>query len=124
MLEFAFCHTDKQNKKYFSFVNGKYTDKGGKHLSAFREGVLKAVNEFSSKKYHSADVCKGFVGAVAVKLKDPIFYSQPKDKLGNHDIRGWIVNTVRNAVVDYLQHHSTQADILMEKITGTKNGAD
>lgn len=121
MLEFAFCHSDKQSNKYFSFVNGKYTDKGGKHLSAFREGVLKSVNDFSSKKYHSADVCCGFVGAVAVKMKDPIFYSQSKDKLGNPDIRGWIVNAVRDAVVDYLQNHIAQADILMEKIERTRN---
>jgi len=121
MLEFAFCHSDKQSNKYFSFVNGKYTDKGGKHLSAFREGVLKAVNDFSSKKYHSADVCQGFVGAVAVKMKDPIFYSQTKDKLGNPDIRGWIVNAVRDAVVDYLQNHIAQADILMNIIERTRN---
>ncbi|MBW2329240.1 MAG: ATP-binding protein, partial [Deltaproteobacteria bacterium] len=50
-LEFAFTHTDDYGDTYFSFVNGTYTSEGGTHLSAFREGILKGVNEFSGKKY-------------------------------------------------------------------------
>ena len=120
MLEFAFCHTSSYGENYFSFVNGQYTNDGGTHLSAFREGVLKAVNEFSGKGYQPSDVRDGIVGAIAIKLKDPIFESQTKNKLGNTDIRGWIVNAVKDAVVDYLHRHLSEAEILLEKIANNE----
>ncbi len=115
-LEFAFVHTSNYGETYFSFVNGQHTNDGGTHLSAFREGVLKAVNEFAGKSYNGNDVRDGIVGAVAIKLQDPIFESQTKNKLGNSDIRGWVVNTVRQAVVDYLHRHLDEADALLNKV--------
>jgi DNA gyrase/topoisomerase IV subunit B len=115
-IEFAFCHTGNYGENYYSFVNGQYTNDGGTHLSAFREGILKAVNEFSGKSFEGNDVRDGIVGSVAVKLQDPVFESQTKNKLGNTDIRGWIVNTVRQAVVDYLHRHLQMAEILIEKV--------
>jgi topoisomerase IV subunit B len=114
-IEFAFCHTLNYGENYFSFVNGQHTNDGGTHLSAFREGILKAVNEFTGKSYQAADVRDGIVGAVAVKLKEPLFESQTKNKLGNGDIRGWIVSTVKKAIVDYLHRNSEQAELLIEK---------
>ena len=67
-LEFAFTHTDDYSEIYFSFVNGTYTSEGGTHLSAFREGILKGVNEFSGKKYNGKDVRDGIVGVLALKV--------------------------------------------------------
>ena len=67
-LEFAFCHTDNYADNYFSFVNGTYTNEGGTHLSAFREGILKGVNEYSGKKFSGNDVREGIVGTIAVKI--------------------------------------------------------
>ena len=49
MLEFAFTHTNRFSEEYFSFVNGQFTLDGGTHLSAFREGVARGVNEFYPK---------------------------------------------------------------------------
>ncbi len=115
-LEFAFSHTDGHGEAYFSFVNGTYTNEGGTHLSAFREGILKGVNEFSGKKFSGEDVREGVVGTVAVKIKDPIFESQTKNKLGNTEIRGWIVNNVRDVLSDYLYKHTDLAEVLIEKI--------
>jgi topoisomerase-4 subunit B len=115
-IEFAFCHTTNYGENYFSFVNGQYTNDGGTHLSAFREGILKAINEFSGKQYQANDVRDGICGAVAIKLKEPIFESQTKNKLGNTDIRGWIVNEVRKAVVDYMHRNLEEAELLMQKV--------
>ena len=115
-LEFSFTHTPNYGETYFSFVNGQHTNDGGTHLSAFREGMLKAVNEFSGKSYNGNDVRDGVVGSIAVKLQDPIFESQTKNKLGNSDIRGWVVSTVRQAVVDYLHRHLDEADLLLNKV--------
>ena len=115
-LEFAFSHTSNYGETYFSFVNGQYTNDGGTHLSAFREGILKAVNEFSGKSFTGNDVRDGIVGSIAIKLQDPIFESQTKNKLGNSDIRGWIVNTVKKAVVDYLHRNLEESELLLEKV--------
>ncbi|OGV48339.1 MAG: DNA topoisomerase IV [Lentisphaerae bacterium GWF2_44_16] len=115
-LEFAFCHTQDYGETYFSFVNGQYTNDGGTHLSAFKEGLLKSINEFSGKSYDAADVRDGIVGAISIKLKEPIFESQTKNKLGNTDIRGWIVNAVKIAVLDYLHRHLEEAELLIEKV--------
>ena len=115
-LEFAFSHTVSNGETYFSFVNGQYTSDGGAHQSAFREGILKGVNEFYKKNHNGIDVRESISGAVAVKLKAPVFESQTKNKLGNTDIRGWIVAEVKSAVVDLLHKNQTAAQRLSEKI--------
>ncbi|MDD5698590.1 MAG: DNA topoisomerase IV subunit B [Victivallaceae bacterium] len=115
-IEFALCHTDNYGENYFSFVNGQYTNDGGTHLSAFREGVLKAVNEFTGKSYQAADVRDGIVGAISIKLKEPVFESQTKNKLGNTDVRGPIVDAVRSNIVDYLHRNLEQAEIFIDKV--------
>ena len=59
-------------------MNGQFTSDGGTHQSAFREGILKGVNEFFKKNYSGVDVRDGISGAIAIKLKNPIFESQTK----------------------------------------------
>ncbi len=115
-LEFCFCHTTNYGDSYYSFVNGTYTSEGGTHLSAFREGILKGVNEFSSKKFSGKDVREGIVGTLAVKIKDPVFESQTKNKLGNTEIRSWIVNEVKDAVSAHLYKNTDAAERMLEKI--------
>lgn len=115
-LEFAFSHIDSYGDSYFSFVNGTYTSEGGTHLSAFREGILKGINEFSSKKFINKDVRDGIVGTLSIKIKDPVFESQTKNKLGNTEVRSWIVNTVKDAVSSELYKKPETAERLIEKI--------
>ena len=115
-LEFAFAHIDSYGDSYYSFVNGTYTSEGGTHLSAFREGILKGINEFSSKKFINKDVRDGIVGTLSIKVKEPVFESQTKNKLGNTEVRSWIVNTVKDAVSSELYKNSERAEILIDKI--------
>ncbi len=115
-LEFAFAHTDSFGDSYFTFVNGTYTSGGGTHLSAFREGILKGVNEYSNKKFVNTDVRDGIVGTLAIKIKDPVFESQTKNKLGNTEIRSLIVAKVKDAVSSALYKDTESADALIEKI--------
>ena len=115
-IEFALTHTDDYGENYFSYVNGHYTTDGGTHLSAFREGILKAINEFYKSSYQGPDVRDGIVGAVAVRIKEPIFESQTKNKLGNTDIRGWIISTTKEAFVDYLYKNPQIAENLQKKV--------
>jgi DNA gyrase/topoisomerase IV subunit B len=120
MLEIAFTHCPRYSETHFSFVNGQFTSDGGTHLSAFREGVLKAVNEYAKKKYEGDDVREGMVGAVAIRLKDPIFESQTKNKLGNADIRGELVNQVKEAVLGLLHRNTETAERLLLKVQDTE----
>lgn len=119
-LEFAFTHVNGYGETYWSFVNGQYTSDGGTHQSAFREGMLKGVNEFFRKNFNGVDVRDGIAGAVAVKLKDPVFESQTKNKLGNTDVRGWLVNEVKEAVVDFLHKNKPAADSLEQRIVNNE----
>ncbi len=115
-LEFAFSHTDTYSDCYYTFVNGTYTSEGGTHLSAFREGILKGINEFSGKKFVNTDVRDGIVGTLAIKIKDPVFESQTKNKLGNTEVRSWIVNKVKDSVSSTLYKEPETAQKLIDKI--------
>jgi len=119
-LEFAFTHTNRFSEDYYSFVNGQYTNDGGTHLSGFREGVLRGVNDFAKKKFSGDDVREGLLGAISIRLKDPIFESQTKNKLGNSEIRSEIVSRVQEAVLKLLHSNKAQADKLINKILETQ----
>jgi len=119
MLELAFTHTNRFDETFLSFVNGQHTVDGGTHLSAFREGLVKAFNEFSKGKFEGDDVREGMAGAVAIRLKDPVFESQTKNKLGNTEIRGDLVQQVREVVVDLLHRQPKAAERALQKIEET-----
>jgi len=115
-FEFAFTHGNAYGESYFSFVNGQYTNDGGTHQAAFREGFLKGVNEFAKKSYAGEDVRDGIVAAIAVKLQDPVFESQTKNKLGSTEVRSWVVPAVKDKVVRWLHENQGEAKVLLEKV--------
>ncbi|MBQ3836099.1 MAG: ATP-binding protein, partial [Treponema sp.] len=115
-IRFAFTHTNGYGENHFSFVNGQYTADGGTHLNAFKEGFVKGINDFYQESFRAEDVREGMASAVLVKVKDPIFESQTKNKLGNTDIRQWIVEEVKAGLIDWLHHNPQSADKIKEKI--------
>ncbi len=119
-LEFAFTHGQSYGETHWSFVNGQFTSDGGTHLSAFREGLLKGVNDFYQKIYSGVDVREGIVASVAVKLENPVFESQTKNKLGNTEIRSWLVQETREAVADFLHKNKTAAKRIQDKIINSE----
>jgi topoisomerase-4 subunit B len=115
-LEFCFTHANSRyGEEILSFVNGQFTSDGGTHLSAFREGLLKAVNEYSKKSFEGDDVREGIVGAVAIRLKDPVFESQTKNKLGNTEIRTELVNQVREELLHFFNRNKPIAEQIVAK---------
>ncbi len=114
-LEFAFLHSSNYGETYFSFANGQYTKDGGTHLSGFREGLLKGVNEYAKKSFQGVDVREGIVGAVLVKVKNPVFESQTKNKLSNSDLRGVVVQEVKDAVLHLLHKNEGVAKKILER---------
>ena len=119
-LELAFTHSNRFSETHYSFVNGQYTSDGGTHLSAFREGILKAVNAFAKASFEGDDVREGLVGAVAIRLKDPVFESQTKNKLGNTEIRGELVKEIQRVVEDLLHRDPKKAETLVAKVQDTE----
>jgi DNA gyrase subunit B/topoisomerase-4 subunit B len=121
VLEFCFTHSNSRyGEIFYSFVNGQYTADGGTHLSAFREGLLKAVNEYANGKFEGDDVREAMVGAVAIRLKDPVFESQTKNKLGNTEIRTDLVNRVREELLHFFHRHKEIAEKILEKVKDTQ----
>jgi len=115
-LEMAFTHTDHYGEEYFSYVNGHHTNDGGTHLSAFREGILKGVNQFFNSSFDGPDIRDGIVGAIAIKVQDPVFESQTKNKLGNSDLRSWLMPLVRDTLIDFLYKNPPVSELLKNKI--------
>ncbi len=115
-LEFALTHTSDFGERYLSFANGQYTSSGGTHLSAFKEGITKGINSFTGESYSSQDVREGIIAAVSIRIKEPVFESQTKTRLGNNDIRGWIVNTVKTELEKHLHKNPESASILVNKV--------
>ena len=118
-LELTLSHTQRFEETFLSFVNGQFTVDGGTHMSAFREGVVKGFNEYSKNKFEADDIREGMAGAIAVRLKEPIFESQTKNKLGNTELRGPLVAQVREIVTDLLHRNPQAAEKALLKIEET-----
>ncbi|MDD4082138.1 MAG: toprim domain-containing protein [Sphaerochaetaceae bacterium] len=121
-LEFAFTHARALfAETYFSYVNGQYTGEGGTHLSAFKEGVLRGINEHFKKSWGGMEVRTGIVAAVSIKLMNPVFESQTKNKLGNTEIKAEIVQEVKEAVIDFLFKNPEETEKLNSKILANES---
>ena len=115
-LEFSLTHTNGYGESYRSYVNGQYTSDGGTHEAAFKEGILKGINEFYHKSWAAPEIRDGIVATIAIKVMNPVFESQTKNKLGNTDVRSWIVPEVKEAVIDCLMKNKDIAKGLEDKI--------
>lgn len=122
-IEIALSHTNQYGEDYYSFVNGQYTTQGGTHQAAFREAVVKTVREFYNKNFDATDVRASIVGAIAVRVQEPVFESQTKTKLGSQNVapdgptmRTFVNDFVKKALDDYLHKHSNVADALLKRI--------
>ncbi len=123
-VEIALTHGNSYGEEYYSFVNGQYTTQGGTHLAAFREAVVKTVREFFKKDFDTADVRTAIIGAISVRVQEPVFESQTKTKLGSINmasegptVRGFILDFVKKELDDYLHKHPDVADAMLRRIT-------
>jgi len=122
-IEFALTHGSQYGEEYYSFVNGQYTTQGGTHLAAFREAVVKTVREFYKKDFDASDVRASIIGAISVRVQEPVFESQTKTKLGSINaapdgpaIRTWVNDFVKKELDNYLHKNPTVADALQKRI--------
>lgn len=122
-IEIALTHGQQYGEEYYSFVNGQHTTQGGTHQAAFREAVVKTIREFYKKDFDASDVRASIIGAIAIKVQEPVFESQTKTKLGSQSIgpegptvRTFINDFVKKALDDYLHKNPDTADALLKRI--------
>lgn len=122
-IEIAITHGQQYGEEYYSFVNGQHTTQGGTHQAAFREALVKTVREFYKKDFDASDIRSSIIGAVAIKVQEPVFESQTKTKLGSQNIgpegptvRTFINDFLKKALDDYLHKHGETADALLKRI--------
>ncbi len=104
-IEIALTHSKTQySEEYHSFVNGQNTTQGGTHQAAFREALVKTIREFYNKNYDASDIRKSIVGAISIKVMEPVFESQTKTKLGSTEMGGGLPS-VRTYINDFIKTH-------------------
>ena len=119
-LEIIFTHTNRFGEEYHTFVNGQYTTDGGTHLTAFKEALTKALNDYDpKKKFDGDDIRDGLLGAVSVRIMNPVFEGQTKIKLVMNDLRADLVAQMRKEIETVLHRAPAEADKLIAKIEET-----
>ncbi len=123
-IEISLTHNDSYGEELYSYVNGQFTTQGGTHLAAFREAIVKTVREFYKKDFDASDVRMSVVGAISVRVQEPVFESQTKTKLGSQNVsidgqtmRSFVNDFVGKALNDYLHQNPKTADALLKRIT-------
>ncbi len=123
-FEFAIVHTGrKYGEEYYSFVNSQNTTQGGTHQQAFREAIVKTIRDFYKKDFDPNDIRNSIVAALSIKVKNPIFESQTKTKLGSQymapgeqTIRNYVNDVVGRLLDKHLHIHNDVAEALLKKI--------
>lgn len=85
-IEIALTHGQHYGEQYYSFVNGQHTTQGGTHLNAFKEAIVKTIRDHFNKNFDPKDVRTSIIGAISVRIEEPVFESQTKTKLGSNNI--------------------------------------
>lgn len=124
-IEMALTHSNQYGEEYFSFVNGQNTTQGGTHLSAFKEAVVKTVRDHFGKEYAAEDIRASIVGAISVRIQEPVFESQTKTKLGSvniapsddsQSVRSFINDFIKEKLDNFLHMNPATKDALKKRI--------
>lgn len=127
-IEVALTHGNQYGEEYYSFVNGQNTTQGGTHLLAFREGIVRGVREFFKKdSFDAADIRASIVGAIAVRVQEPVFESQTKTKLGSLNmapdgplVKNFVGDFVAKELEIFLNNNKLVAEALHKRILQSK----
>ena len=122
-IEIALTHGQQYGEEYYSFVNGQNTTQGGTHLAAFREAIVKTVRDHYNKNFDTKDIQASVIGAISVRVEEPIFESQTKTKLGSINIgpdgptlRSFVMDFVKTNLDNYLHQNKAVSEALLLRI--------
>jgi topoisomerase-4 subunit B len=122
-IEIAMTHGEHYGEHYYSFVNGQHTTEGGTHQQAFREAVVKTLRDFFKKDFDAQDIRASIMAAISVRIQEPVFESQTKNKLGSLEVtpggvklKTWMMDFVSRELDNYLHKNPTVAEALLKRI--------
>ena len=124
MVEVAMQHNDSYSDNTYGFVNNITTPEGGTHVVGFRNALTKTFNEYAKKSklikdnepnLSGEDIREGLTAIISVKIEDPQFEGQTKQKLGNSEARGAVDNIVSSQLEIFLEQNPSVAKITIEK---------
>ncbi len=123
-VEVAMQHNDSYNESSYSFVNNINTPEGGTHLTGFRNAITKTFNEYARKmkflkdseeNLSGEDIREGLTSIVSIKIEEPQFEGQTKQKLGNTEARNAVESLLSEQLTYYLEQNPSVAKIICEK---------
>ncbi|MDO5424270.1 MAG: DNA topoisomerase (ATP-hydrolyzing) subunit B [Eubacteriales bacterium] len=122
-VEVALQHNDAYNEGAYSFVNNINTPEGGTHLTGFKNAITKTFNAYAktnkmvkeTESLSGEDIREGLTVVVSVKIENPQFEGQTKQKLGNSEARGAVDSVVSEQLMIYLEQHPQVAKLILEK---------
>ncbi len=123
-VEVAFQHNDSFTENIYSFVNNINTPEGGTHLTGFRNAVTETFNSYARKNkllkdseenLSGEDIREGMTAIISIKISEPQFEGQTKQKLGNSEARGAVKNIVSEKLEIYLEQNPQIAKMILEK---------
>ena len=123
-FEFAMVHTNrKYGEEYYTFVNSQFTSHGGTHQQALREAIVKTLRDFYKKNYDPSDIRNAVAATMSIRVKEPIFESQTKTKLGSEymapggqTIRNYVNDKIGRLLDNHLHRNPEVADALLKRI--------
>ena len=123
-VEVAFQHNDSYTESVYSFVNNINTPEGGTHLQGFRNAITKTFNDYARNakllkdneaNLSGEDIREGLTAIVSVKIEEPQFEGQTKQKLGNSEARGAVDSIVSEQLTYFLEQNPTISKTICEK---------
>ena len=123
-VEVAFQHNDSYTENVYSFVNNINTPEGGTHLTGFRAAITDTFNAYARKNkllkeaednLSGEDIREGLTAIISIKIGEPQFEGQTKQKLGNSEARGAVKNIVSEKLEIYLEQNPSVAKMILEK---------
>ena len=133
MVEVAMQHNDSYTENSYGFVNNITTPEGGTHIVGFRNALTKTFNDYARKNkllkenetnLSGEDIREGLTAIISVKIEDPQFEGQTKQKLGTSEARGAVDNIVSNQLLHFLEQNPTVAKVTVEKSVMAQRARD
>ena len=123
-VEVSMQHNDSYTENIYTFVNNINTPEGGTHLTGFKNALTKTFNDYAREKkllkdsednLSGEDIREGLTAIISVKIEDPQFEGQTKQKLGNSEARGAVDNVVSDQLMIFLEQNPSIAKVILEK---------
>ena len=124
IVDIAMQYNDGYSENILTFVNDIFTEEGGTHLSGFRSGLTRTINDFgrtagiikeNEDNLSGDDVREGLTAVISVKVREPQFEGQTKTKLGNSEVKGIVDNIISDGLQEFFEEHPAEAKAIITK---------